>query len=158
MQNNKTLPRERFLKKLSSIRRNGKKIVFTNGCFDILHLGHVKYLQQAKKLGDILVVGINSDSSVKKIKGRNRPLNKLKNRSGVLSALWCVDYIVPFSDTTPKRLIEAVKPDVLVKGADWKKEDIVGFEFVRSYGGKVVNLPYLKGYSTTNLMKVIRKR
>lgn len=158
MQDNKIFSKDNFLKKLSSIRKSRKKIVFTNGCFDILHLGHINYLKKARKLGDILVVGINTDSSVKKIKGPKRPLNKLKDRAGVLSGLWCVDYIVPFSENTPKLLIEAIRPDILAKGADWAKDKIVGADFVQSYGGRVYSLKFTKGYSTSRLVEAIKKR
>ena len=122
---------------LSALRRKGKKIVFTNGCFDILHVGHVDYLSRAKRLGDVLVVGLNSDSSVKKIKGKDRPINKESDRAKVLASLYFVDYITSFGETTPGNLIKKVRPDILVKGGDWKIEDIVGSSFVRSYGGKI---------------------
>lgn len=142
-------------KLLSRLRAKGKRIVFTNGCFDILHVGHIDYLSKAKRLGDILVVGLNSDSSVKKIKGKNRPLNNERDRAKVLSSLSMVDYISLFSESTPKRLIKDLKPDILVKGGDWKIEDIVGGDFVRSYGGRVKRIPFIKGYSTTSLIKKI---
>src|SRR3989338_5995776 len=113
----------------------GKKIVFTNGCFDILHLGHVRYLEKAKSLGDVLVVGLNSDASVRKLKGPGRPVNSVRDRAGVLKALKTVDYVTIFSDPTPLRLICKVRPDFLVKGGDWKTKDIVGADVVASYGG-----------------------
>jgi D-glycero-beta-D-manno-heptose 1-phosphate adenylyltransferase len=138
---------------LSALRRKGKKIVFTNGCFDILHVGHVNYLSKARRLGDILVIGLNSDSSVKKIKGKGRPINKESDRAKVLSALYFVDYITSFNETTPENLIKKLKPDILVKGGDWKIEDIVGGAYVRSYGGKVKNIPFVKGYSTTSIIE-----
>jgi len=140
-------------KTLSSLKRKGKRIVFTNGCFDILHVGHVDYLSRAKRLGDILVVGLNSDSSVKKIKGKNRPINKESDRAKVLSSLYFVDYITPFSETTPENLIKKLKPDILVKGGDWKAKDIVGSSFVRSYGGKIKSISFVKGYSTTSIIE-----
>ncbi|MDP8230140.1 MAG: D-glycero-beta-D-manno-heptose 1-phosphate adenylyltransferase [Candidatus Gorgyraea atricola] len=133
-----------------------KRIVFTNGCFDILHVGHVAYLQKARSLGDILVVGLNSDSSVRKLKGRKRPVNAQKNRAKVLSALACVDFIVIFNSLTPLNLIKAIKPKILVKGGDWKAKDIVGGDFVQSLGGLVKSLPYIKGFSTRKLIKKIR--
>ena len=142
-------------KLFSRLRANGKRIVFTNGCFDILHAGHVDYLSRAKRLGDILVVGLNSDSSVKKIKGKSRPVNKERDRAKVLSFLYCVDYISIFSEPTPERLIKELKPDILVKGGDWKIKDIAGGRFVMSYGGKVKRIPFVKGYSTTALIKKI---
>jgi rfaE bifunctional protein nucleotidyltransferase chain/domain len=143
---------------LTSLRRKGKKIVFTNGCFDILHVGHVDYLSKARRLGDILVIGLNSDSSVKKIKGKDRPINKEADRAKVLSALYFVDYITSFSENTPEGLIKKLKPDILVKGGDWKIEDIVGGAFVRSYGGKVKSIPFVKGYSTTSLIERIESQ
>ena len=138
---------------LSTIRSKGKRIVFTNGCFDILHVGHVDYLSKARRLGDVLVVGLNSDSSVKKIKGKDRPINKESDRAKVLSSLYFVDYITLFDETTPENLIKKVRPDILVKGGDWKVEDIVGGSFVRSYGGKIKRIPFVKGYSTTSIIE-----
>jgi len=134
-----------------------KKIVFTNGCFDILHKGHVTYLQKARKLGDMLVVGINSDASVKRLKGPDRPVNGEKDRAFVLAALDCVDKVVMFSEDTPESLIRKIRPDVLVKGGDWKKKDVVGASFVESYGGKVRLIPFVKGFSTTGLLAKIQK-
>ncbi len=142
---------------IKRLRAKNKRIVFTNGCFELLHAGHASYLQKARAMGDILVVGLNSDSSVRKIKGGPRPVTKEKDRAKVLSLLWCVDFITIFSSTTPFNLIKAVRPDVLVKGGDWKVKDIVGSDLVTSYGGKVKSLPYLKGYSTTSLIKKIHK-
>lgn len=138
---------------LSVLRSKGKKIVFTNGCFDIIHAGHVDYLSKARRLGDVLVVGLNSDSSVKKIKGKNRPINKESDRAKVLSSLYFVDYITSFNETTPENLIKKVRPDILVKGGDWKIEDIVGSSFVRSCGGKIKRIPFLKGRSTTSIIE-----
>ena len=134
-----------------------KKIVFTNGCFDILHPGHVNYLSRAKALGDVLVVGLNSDASVRKLKGKDRPVVPQSGRAIVLSALESVDFVVIFSEPTPIDLIKAVKPDVLVKGGDWAVKDIVGYDFVLSRGGKVKSLPYLKGFSTKGLINKIKK-
>ena len=133
-----------------------KKIVFTNGCFDLLHVGHVSYLEKARSLGDTLIIGLNSDSSVKKLKGKSRPLIGQKNRARVLSALSCVDFIVIFGALTPLDLIKKIKPSVLVKGGDWRIKDIVGADFVKSYGGIVKSLPYLKGFSTNGLIKKIK--
>ena len=150
------------IKSLRSLRRiiallqkKGRKIVFTNGCFDILHLGHAQYLQAAKALGDILVVGVNSDSSVKIIKGHSRPIVGQNERISLIAALESVDFAVLFNEDTPARLIQALRPDVLVKGADWKKNDIVGASFVDSYGGKVATIKLVKGLSTTSLIKKI---
>src|SRR3989338_5314219 len=138
------------------LKRQGKRIVFTNGCFDILHYGHIKYLQDAKNLADVLVLGLNSDSSIRKIKGSARPINKQLDRARVLSALTCVDYLTIFSEDTPLRLIKLIQPDVLVKGGDWQAEKIVGADFVKSHGGKVLAISYIKGYSTTKLINKIR--
>ena len=138
------------------LKRQGKRIVFTNGCFDILHYGHIKYLQDAKNLADVLVLGLNSDSSIRKIKGSARPINKQLDRARVLSALTCVDYLTIFSEDTPLRLIKLIQPDVLVKGGDWQAEKIVGADFVKSHGGKVLAISYINGYSTTKLINKIR--
>lgn len=135
-----------------------KKVVFTNGCFDILHKGHVAYLEKARRLGDYLVVGLNSDASVRRLgKGPGRPVNSQKDRAAVLGALRCVDRVVIFGEDTPERLIRKVRPDVLVKGGDWKKENVVGASFVESYGGRVRLIPYVKGFSTTGLLAKIQK-
>ena len=141
------------LKKISArLRAEGKKIVFTNGCFDILHVGHIRYLKQARRLGDVLIVGLNSDKSVSAIKP-GRPLNSEKNRAEVLAALTVVDYVVIFSEKTPYNLIKALKPDTLVKGGDWKKEDIVGSDIAKD----TYSLPFVKGVSTTGTIeKIIR--
>lgn len=141
---------------LRQAKRSGKKIVFTNGCFDILHAGHISYLKRARQLGDILVVGLNSDASVKRLKGRERPVNPLDDRMLLLSALECVDYVIPFEEDTPARLIEQVVPDVLVKGGDYRIEDIVGGEFVRKNGGEVMVLPFVEGRSTTAVIRKIQ--
>ena len=137
------------------VRAEKKKIVFTNGCFDILHPGHVDYLAKAKALGDTLIVGLNSDSSVRKLKGKGRPIVSQGDRAKVLSGLESVDFVVIFSDPTPIKLIKAVKPDVLVKGGDWPVKDIVGSDFVQFRGGKVKSLPYLKGHSTKAIINKI---
>ena len=143
----------RLLKIVSSLKEKGKKIVFTNGCFDILHAGHISYLRKAKQLGDILVVALNSDSSVKTIKGKHRPITRLKDRMQIISELESIDYTCSFNQSTPLSLIKKVSPDILVKGGDWKKDEIVGSNLVKSYGGKVVTIPFKKGYSTTSLIK-----
>jgi D-beta-D-heptose 7-phosphate kinase/D-beta-D-heptose 1-phosphate adenosyltransferase len=140
---------------LAHLRRRGRKIVFTNGCFDILHLGHVKYLSRARSLGDILVVGLNSDASVRAIKGRGRPINRQADRAMVLASMYFVDYVTIFNEPTPERLIRKLAPDILVKGADWKAKDIVGADLVRSRGGRVARIPFVKGRSTTGLIKKI---
>ncbi len=142
---------------VNSLRRKRKKIVFTNGCFDLLHLGHIGYLAKAKKLGDYLLVAINSDNSTKQIKGKTRPITNQKDRTEIIANLETVDFVTIFNDPTPIRLIKLLKPDVLVKGADWKGKDIVGAKFLKTYGGKVRRISYLKGFSTTALIKKIAK-
>lgn len=134
-------------------KKENKKIVFTNGCFDLLHIGHVTYLEEAKKLADVLIVGVNSDSSVSKLKGPSRPLQNESDRSRILAALKAVDHTVVFSEETPLELIKSIKPDVLVKGGDWKIDQIVGSDFVLSYGGQVKSLNFVAGKSTTALIE-----
>jgi len=141
---------------LKNLKKRGKKIVFTNGCFDILHFGHVAYLKKCRALGDILVVGLNSDSSVKKIKGKTRPVNRQIERGAVLSALQFVDYVVIFTEKTPENLIRAISPSILAKGGDWRKKDIVGNSFVKKSGGKTVVIPYIKGFSTTRILERLK--
>jgi len=135
-----------------SWRRAGKTVVFTNGIFDILHRGHVEYLAHARRLGDILIVGLNSDSSARKLKGPSRPINRFADRAAVLAGLAAVDHIVRFDDPTPINLIVALQPDVLVKGAQYARRDIVGAKEVEYWGGRVVRVPMRKGYSTTHLL------
>lgn len=137
---------------LSEYKKLNKKIVFTNGCFDLLHIGHVRYLEQAKAQGDILIVGINTDASVKKIKGPTRPIQNENDRAEILASLKAVDHTVLFNEDTPIDLIKHIKPDVLVKGGDWKVEQIVGWDFVQSYGGIVRSLQFVEGKSTTNII------
>ena len=132
------------------------QVVFTNGCFDILHAGHVRYLEAAKGLGDILVVGLNTDSSVSNLKGASRPLNPWKDRATVLDALSSVDLVIGFNEYTPIDLIKKIRPAVITKGGDYDIENMIGREFVEGYGGKVIILPYDDGYSTTELVKKIR--
>ncbi len=132
--------------------RFNKTVVMTNGCFDILHQGHIYLLNEAKKLGDILVVAINSDESVKKLKGETRPVNTINIRINNLEKLNIIDHIITFEPITPISIIKEVKPDILVKGSDYKLEEIVGYNFVKSYGGKVSLIKYLDGYSTTNII------
>ena len=138
------------------LRRVRKKIVFTNGVFDILHRGHVEYLSKAKSFGDVLIVGLNNDASVRRIKGKRRPLQKQKDRAIILLALQAVDYVVLFSEDTPDKLIRQVRPDVLVKGADYKISEIVGADFVRSYGGKVGRIKLTKGSSTSTIIRKLQ--
>lgn len=137
--------------KLSSVR-SGQKIVFTNGCFDLLHVGHVRYLQEARRLGDLLVVGLNADASVKRLKGPTRPLKSEHDRAEILAALGCVDFTTLFEEDTPENLIKMIKPDILVKGGDWKIDQITGGPFVQSYGGQVMSLQFVEGKSTTNIV------
>lgn len=134
---------------------NGKTVVFTNGCFDILHRGHVAYLNEAKKLGDYLIVGLNSDASVKRLKGEERPVNKELDRKFVLENLKAVDHVEIFEEDTPLNLIKKVTPQILVKGGDWKPEQIVGSDHVMQNGGNVYSLNFVDGYSTTNIIKKI---
>lgn len=130
-----------------------QKIVFTNGCFDLLHVGHVRYLQEARAQGNLLVVGVNSDASVKRLKGPSRPIQIENDRAEILAALACVDFVVIFDEDTPAQLIETVRPDVLVKGGDWRPDQIVGGPFVLSYGGQVKSLQFVDGKSTTKLIE-----
>ncbi len=140
------------------LKKNNLKVVFTNGCFDILHKGHVCYLNDAKKLGDILVVGINSDESIKKIKGDKRPIIPLDSRMEVLNGLKSVDIVVPFDEETPINIINIIKPDIHVKGGDYTEDDLPETNIIKSYGGKVKILPLVKGYSTTNIINSILER
>ena len=134
-----------------------KTVVFTNGCFDLLHVGHVTYLKDAKKLGDILVVGLNSDESVKRLKGESRPINSQMDRALLLSALNSVDVIVIFDEDTPEKLIGEIKPDIHVKGGDYKEEDLPEAKIVKGYGGKVKIIPFLDDYSTSNIIDKIKR-
>lgn len=145
------------LKQIEHLKKQGKKIVFTNGCFDLVHAGHISSFRQAKSLGDILVVGVNSDDSIRRIKGSERPVVDLKNRMTLLSALKSVDFVIPFDEDTPENLIRQIKPDILVKGKDWEGRKIAGDDFVRSYGGRVVFLNLEPGLSTTNIINKIKK-
>lgn len=138
-------------KVLMTWRGKGDKVVFTNGCFDILHYGHVHYLAQARDLGQRLVVGLNSDDSVRRLKGNGRPIQNERTRSYVMASLECVDAVVIFSDETPLSLIKLIQPDVLVKGGDWEPSQIVGAGLVLASGGKVISLPYVAGFSTTDI-------
>ncbi|MSS73911.1 MAG: D-glycero-beta-D-manno-heptose 1-phosphate adenylyltransferase [Candidatus Latescibacteria bacterium] len=147
---------ERLLEAVARVRGRGGQVVFTNGCFDILHRGHEVYLGEAKGLGDILVVGLNDDASVRRLKGPGRPVNPVEVRARALSALSCVDYVLIFQEDTPERLVAAVRPDVLAKGGDYRIEEVVGGDFVRSYGGKVVTLTRVEGVSTTEILRKIQ--
>ena len=138
-------------------RKHGKNIVFTNGCFDLLHVGHVKYLQAARQLGDLLILGLNSDDSIRRLKGSGRPLIGQDERAHILAALNCIDYVVIFDEDTPLELISKLRPDILVKGGDYTAEGVVGRELVESYGGRVELINFVDGKSTTNIINKILK-
>lgn len=146
------------LKKKLARRKKGQRVVFTNGCFDLLHSGHVAYLNEARKQGDLLVVALNSDDSVKRLKGPARPLNTLPDRAVVMAGLECVDHVTWFEDDTPLKAILALKPDVLVKGGDWKVDQIVGGREVQGWGGKVKSLNFVEGKSTTGIIAKARAK
>ncbi|MBP7765839.1 MAG: D-glycero-beta-D-manno-heptose 1-phosphate adenylyltransferase [Deltaproteobacteria bacterium] len=148
----KILERTALKEKLDALRREGKKIAFTNGCFDILHVGHVRYLQEARKTADVLVLGLNSDTSVRAIKGEKRPLVTESERAEVLAGLACVDFITIFAELTPLELICFLKPDLLIKGGDWPEDQVVGRNEIRQWGGRVTIVPEVAGKSTTNIV------
>lgn len=143
---------------LEKARERGEKIVFTNGCFDLLHLGHTRYLQKAKELGDILLVAVNSDSSLQQIKGDKRPINPQDERAEVLASLGCVDYVVIFDEPDPLKVITRLRPDILVKGGDWEKDEIIGGKEVESWGGMVCTIPVVWRISTTRIIERIINR
>ena len=143
---------------INRIKAERKKIVFTNGCFDLLHVGHIRYLAQAKKLGDFLIIGLNSDSSVKELKGEDRPINSFEDRATLLLAIESVDSVIMFEEQTPENLIKDIVPDILVKGGDYNIEDIVGYQTVMQNGGQVKTLSFYDGYSSTNYINKIKKR
>jgi len=143
---------DKLARRRRALKRTGKTVVFTNGTFDILHRGHVEYLQAARAMGDILIVGLNTDASIRRIKGKRRPINRNRDRAAVLAALGCVDYVCFFGENTPQRLIARLIPDVLVKGADWKTGDIVGKDVVEAHGGTVRRIRLTAGRSTTNVI------
>lgn len=153
---NKILDRNTLKTKMEELRKQGKKIAFTNGCFDILHVGHVRYLREAKKAGDILVLALNSDSSVRAIKGEERPLICEEERAEVLAALEFVDFITIFPESTPLELINHLKPDILIKGGDWAEDKVVGRDEVKKWGGHVAIIPEVEGKSTTNIVEKIK--
>lgn len=142
--------------KLQAWQQAGKKIVFTNGCFDLLHRGHVDYLAKAADLGEVLVIGVNTDASVQKLKGPHRPIQDEQSRMQILASLQCVDAVILFGEDTPYQLIKTVQPDVLVKGSDYKPEDIVGFDIVTAKGGSVKTIDFLPGFSTSGIEQKIR--
>jgi len=143
-------------KKVREWRKQGKRIVFTNGCFDLLHPGHIDYLNKAKALGDKLIVGLNDDASIRRLKGSTRPINSLTDRASMLAALRAADMVVSFSEDTPLKLIQSLIPDVLVKGGDYKPDEIIGAREVREHGGKVIVIPFLQGYSSSSLIERIK--
>jgi len=142
--------------KFKQLNLQSKKIVFTNGCFDIIHSGHVLYLEEAKSQGDILIVGLNSDESVKRLKGNDRPINNQEDRAIVLAGLNSIDYVIEFEEDTPYNLIKIIQPDILVKGGDWAVEQIVGHDIVLNKGGKVKSLLFKEGKSTTNIINKLK--
>ncbi|HMK51525.1 MAG TPA: D-glycero-beta-D-manno-heptose 1-phosphate adenylyltransferase [Thermodesulfobacteriota bacterium] len=150
--------REELLRIIKDLKAKGKRIIFTNGCFDLLHVGHIRYLEEAKTLGDILIVGVNSDTSVRKLKGPKRPVLPVEERTEILSGLACVDYITVFDELDPLALITSLQPNVLVKGGDWTKEQTIGKEVVERSGGEVVIIPFVKGASTSSIIETILKR
>ncbi|MEQ8203005.1 MAG: D-glycero-beta-D-manno-heptose 1-phosphate adenylyltransferase [Smithellaceae bacterium] len=153
----KILDRQILKEKLDALRKDGKKIAFTNGCFDILHVGHVRYLREAKKTADVLVLALNSDSSVRSIKGEKRPLVGEEERAEILAALEFIDFVTIFEELTPQELIVYLKPDVLIKGGDWPEDKVVGRDDVKKWGGRVVLIPEVKGKSTTNIVEKIKE-
>jgi len=150
------LSEDELVERVASARAQGQVVVMTNGCFDLLHVGHVRYLEAARKLGDVLIVAVNDDDSVKRLKGPGRPINKVADRMRMLTALKCVDWAVPFVEDTPQRLIARVLPDLLVKGGDYKPEQVAGYEEVTAHGGQVVILDFYAGYSTTRIIERAR--
>ena len=153
---NKILSVQTLKRKISLLRREKRVIALTNGCFDILHYGHVSYLEQAKNKDRVLIIGLNSDKSVRALKGPGRPVNKEMNRAAVLAALFCVDFVTIFDEETPYKLIKAVEPDILIKGADWKEDQIAGADIVKARGGKVELIKYVPDLSTTGMIKKIK--
>ena len=155
--NFKILDESNLKQQLAIWRFLNKKIVFTNGCFDIIHLGHIDYLSKAKDLGDILLIGLNTDDSVKRLKGNNRPIKNQLERSVLLASLQFVDGVILFDEDTPYNLIKKVKPEILVKGSDYKKEEIIGVDIIESVGGEIITIDFLEGYSTTSILDKIKK-
>ena len=145
------------LQQIKQWRTENKCIVFTNGCFDLLHPGHIDYLARARALGDVLIIGLNDDNSIQRLKGPSRPINRLADRTIMLAALKSVDLVVPFSEDTPLKLVSALMPDILVKGGDYKPDNIVGAKEVIASGGKVVVMPFVDGHSTSSLIQQIQK-
>lgn len=152
----KTLTLHEAILRFGREKRNGRRVVFTNGCFDLLHPGHLETLEKARSLGDALIVGVNSDRSVREMKGQGRPIMPERERAEVLTALACVDGVVIFDEPTPREMVAALLPDVLVKGGDWANDQIIGREETEAAGGKVVSIPMVAGYSTSAMVEKIR--
>ncbi|MAE64117.1 MAG: D-glycero-beta-D-manno-heptose 1-phosphate adenylyltransferase, partial [Phycisphaeraceae bacterium] len=155
--NGKVRTLDQLLPELRAHRKRARTIVFTNGCFDILHAGHISYLRQARRHGDLMVVAVNSDASIRRIKGAGRPVNSAADRLMVLSELESIDYLVEFDENTPMKLIRSIRPDVLVKGGDYKRSEVVGGDWVRRHGGRIELVDLIRGRSTTNVIRQIRK-
>lgn len=153
----KILPRAEAPNRIQCLKDLGKEVIFTNGCFDLLHVGHIAYLNAARQLGDTLILGLNADESVKRLKGDTRPINPEIDRALMLAALACIDYIILFDEDTPEALITEITPDVLVKGGDYTIDDIVGADHVKDNGGIVTVIPFLKGYSSTSIINKIQE-
>ncbi|MEZ5198428.1 MAG: D-glycero-beta-D-manno-heptose 1-phosphate adenylyltransferase [Bacteroidales bacterium] len=153
----KILDKDTINGRLAYWQFKNQKIVFTNGCFDILHLGHLDYLSKAKDLGDVLIIGLNTDASVRRIKGQNRPINDQHSRAIFLASLRFVDAVVFFEEDTPYNLIRNIQPDILIKGSDYQAEEIVGYDVVKEKGGEIITLDFLEGYSTTSIIEKIKK-
>jgi rfaE bifunctional protein nucleotidyltransferase chain/domain len=154
----KILSIDQLLRERELLGRQGRRVVFTNGCFDLLHPGHIRYLQEARRLGDALIVALNSDRSVRELKGERRPILNQNERSEVMAALGCVDYVTIFDASTPREIIAALLPDVLVKGGDWDIDRIIGRDEVEAAGGKVLSLPFVEGCSTSDVIERIVER
>ena len=153
---NKILERNALKDKLEELRKKEKKIAFTNGCFDILHVGHVRYLREAKKTADVLILALNSDSSVRLLKGKEMPLVPEKERAEIIAALEFIDFVTIFPESTPLELINYLKPDILIKGGDWAEKDVVGRKEIKEWGGRVAIIPEVEGKSTTNIVEKIK--
>ena len=153
----KIINSDNLVLKVSQWKKNKMKVAFTNGCFDILHLGHLEILTKSKEFGDRLIVAVNSDESVRKLKGKERPVNDFQTRSHMLASFSFVDYVVEFGDDTPIKLIQKIKPNFLIKGGDYQKKDIVGNDIVSSYGGEIIIIPLIDGLSSTNTINKINK-
>lgn len=154
---NSVLSLKQLLPIIRKFRRHGKKIAFTNGCFDLLHIGHLSVFERIKRQADILIVGVNADASVRRLKGSRRPIVPAAERARMVAGLKLVDYVVLFAEDTPLKLIRAIQPDILAKGGDWKKEAIVGADLVEARGGRILRVPYIRGRSSTGLLKLLKR-